>query len=258
MNVLRFESEAAWAAGVATFWRDRLVTNPRLRICLPTGLTPSPVYAEMVRSVRAGQASFARASGFALDEYGDLAPDDAGRTRQMLRQHLIGQVDLPPDAAHFLDTDDPDIEDQCRRYDGAIGGGFDLVILGLGLNGHLGMNEPGSAADSPTRRVDLHESTIAASARYLTHRNLPRWGITVGLKPILASKEVWLLATGASKAAIIHRTITGEVGESVPATLLQRHPNCSVFVDAAAGALLIRDPGPGMQDPRAGSRAGHG
>jgi glucosamine-6-phosphate deaminase len=242
MNVLRFDSGAAWAAAVATFWRDRLLTNPQLRICLPTGLTPVPVYAEMVRSVRAGQTSFSRASAFALDEYGELAPDDLGRKRQMLSHHLIDHVDLPTHAAHFLDPDLPDTELQCRRYDEAIGDGFDLVILGIGLNGHLGMNEPGSPADSRTRRVDLHASTIAASARYLSHRNLPRWGITVGLKPILASKEIWLLGTGASKAAIIHRTVTGEVGENVPASLLRRHPNCSVFVDADAGGLLMQDP----------------
>jgi glucosamine-6-phosphate deaminase len=238
MNVLRFDSGPAWASAVATFWRDRLLTNPQLRICLPTGLTPVPVYAEMVRSVRAGQASFGRASAFALDEYGELAPDDPGRTRQMLLHHLIGKVDLPEHAAHFLDTDLPDIARQCRRYDAAIGDGFDLVILGIGLNGHLGMNEPGSAVDTGTRRVDLHASTIAASARYLSHGNLPRWGLTVGLKPILASKEVWLLGTGASKAAIIQRTVTGDVGEDIPASLLRRHPNCSLFVDAEAGAVL--------------------
>jgi glucosamine-6-phosphate deaminase len=235
MNLLRFDSEPAWVAGVSTFWRDRLRTNPRLRICLPTGLTPTPVYAEMVRSVHDGQVSFARVATFALDEYGGLAPDDPGRTRQMLTDHLIGHIDLPEGAAHFLDTDVADIDEHCRRYDAAIGEGFDLVILGIGLNGHLGMNEPGSATDSRTRRVDLHDSTIAAAARYLSHGNLPRWGITVGLKHILASKEVWLLATGASKAAIVRRTVEGEISEAVPASLLRTHPRCSLFVDHAAG-----------------------
>jgi glucosamine-6-phosphate deaminase len=237
MNVFRFDSESAWAQGVATFWRDRLRTNPRLTICLPTGLTPNPIYAEMVQSVRTGQSSFAQVSIFALDEYGDLAPDDPGRTRNMLRDRLIGHVDLPHDAFRFLDTLVSDIDEECRRYDAASGGRFDLVLLGIGLNGHLGMNEPGSAADSPTRRVELHETTIAASARYLKHRNLPRWGVTVGLKPILASREIWLLASGSTKARIIHRTIAGEIGEENPASLLRGHANCSVFVDAAASAL---------------------
>lgn len=238
MNVLRFDSESAWVQGVSTFWRDRLRTNPHLTICLPTGLTPTPIYADMVRSVRAGQASFAQASIYALDEYGDLAPDDPGRTRNMLLEHLIGHVDLPTDAFRFLDPGIPDIEQQCERYDAAIGHSFDLVLLGIGRNGHLGMNEPGSSADSPTRRVELHDTTIASSARYLKHGNLPRWGITVGLKPILASKEIWLLASGPAKADVIQRTIAGEISEDVPASLLRRHSNCSVFVDAEAGRLL--------------------
>lgn len=238
MNVLRFDSESAWVHGVSTFWRDRLRLNPQLTICLPTGITPAPIYAEMVRSVRAGQASFAQASIHALDEYGELAPDDPGRTKNMLLDHLVAQVDLPRDAFCFLDPDDPEVDQQCGRYTEAIGHRFDLVLLGIGLNGHLGMNEPGSSPDSPTRRVDLHEATIAASARYLTHGNLPRWGITVGMKPILASKEIWLLASGATKADIIKRAIADEISEDVPASLLRRHSNCSVFVDAAAGMRL--------------------
>lgn len=238
MNLLRFDSEAAWVSGVATFWRDRLRTNPQLKMCLPSGLTPNPIYAEMVRSAAAGDATFARTSVFALDEFGDLAPDDPGRTKHALTRHLIGSVDLPADACHFLDPDAPDIEQHCRQYDVAIGDGFDLVLLGIGPNGHLGMNEPGSSTRSRTRRVELHDTTIASSARYFSHQNVPRWGVTVGLEPLLASKEVWLLASGPHKAPIVQRVVRGEIDESVPASLLRRHANCSLFVDSEAGALL--------------------
>jgi glucosamine-6-phosphate deaminase len=100
------------------------------------------------------------------------------------------------------------------------------------------MNEPGSPVDSSTRRVELHSATIQSSARYFTHQNLPQWGLTVGLKTILASKEVWLLANGAGKAGIIQQTIRGDISSSNPASLLRRHPDCSLFVDADAGALL--------------------
>ena len=238
MNLLRFDSAAAWAGGVATFWRDRLRANPQLRICLPSGLTPNPVYAEMVRSTAAGEVSFARASVFVLDEFAGVPPGDPGRARNALLHHLIGAIDLPAGAFHALDTDAPDIDEECRRYDRAIGGGFDLVLLGIGLNGHLGMNEPGSPAASRTRRVELHETTIASSARYFSHQNVPRAGLTVGLQPILASTEVWLLASGPAKAEIARRVVTGTIDESVPASLLRRHPNCSLFVDAEAAALL--------------------
>jgi glucosamine-6-phosphate deaminase len=138
----------------------------------------------------------------------------------------------------FLNPEAPDLEAACRNYEAAIGHGFDLVLLGVGLNGHLGLNEPGSAPDSLTRRVELHPASVKASAQYLAHPGLPTWGLTVGMKQLLASKEVWLLATGAAKAPIMQRVVKGPPDVSVPATLLQQHPNCFVFLDAEAGRGL--------------------
>ena len=238
MNVLRFDSERAWVDAVCSLWRDRLRTKPELSLCLPTGTTPERIYAEMARSTRAGQASFARARVFALDEFGGLAPDDPGRTRHTLQRNLIDAIDLPWGAFHFLDPDTADLSRHVREYDGAIGDRFDLAVLGVGRNGHLGMNEPGSPLDGRTRRVELEASTIQSSARYFAHQNLPRWGVTVGLASILASSEVWLLANGGTKAEIIRRTLRAEITPSNPASLLRNHPNCWMFVDAEAGALL--------------------
>ena len=129
--------------------------------------------------------------------------------------------------------------------------------LGIGLNGHLGMNEPGSPVDSSTRRVELQGTTTQSSARYFAHQNLPHWGLTVGLKTILASKEVWVLANGAAKAGITEQTVRGDISSSNPASLLRRHPNCSLFVDADAGALLDSPPlyaQSGLLTRRAGAR----
>ena len=238
MNLLRFDSRAAWIEGVASFWRDRLRRNPAQKICLPTGTTPSPVYDEMVRSVRAGDASLASARIFALDEFGGLDPDDPGLSKNTLPRLLLDAAGVSRDAFFTLDVWAPDLDRVCREYDERSEGSFDLVLLGIGLNGHLGMNEPGSPADSPTRRVDLHAATIQSAARYFAHQNLPRWGLTVGLRPILASREVWILATGSGKANIIRQTVHADVGEEIPVTLLRYHPNCSLFVDREAGALL--------------------
>ena len=238
MNLLRFDSEDAWVAGVASLWRDRLQTNPRLRMCLPSGNTPIRLYAAMAESVKRGLVSFRKAEIFALDDYGGLAPDDEGKCVNILRRFLIDHIDLPKEQFHFIATDAPDLERVCRDYDRLIGDGLDLTVLGIGLNGHLGLNEPGSAPDSTTRRVKMHASSIGASADYLKHSNRPTWGVTVGLKHLLASKEIWLLASGAKKADIIRRAVKGDVTTEVPATLLQKHPNCFLSVDAEAGALL--------------------
>ena len=238
MNLLQFDSEPSWVAGVTTYWRDRLHVNPASRHCLASGHTPIPIYREMVCAAQRGLVSFQQTTVFALDEFGELAPDDAGKCSNMLRRDLVGPVGLPETNFHELHADVPDLDEQCRAYDRAIGHGFDIVLLGIGVNGHLGMNEPGSAIDSPTRRTDLHPSTIAASARYLTHQRLPRWGLTVGMKQFFASKEVWLVAIGSAKAKIIQSIVQGEISEQVPASLMRQHPNCTLFIDAAAGALL--------------------
>ena len=154
------------------------------------------------RSARAGLVSFERARVFALDEFGELAADDPGRTRHTLQHQLLDASGLPPSAFRFLD---PDVTDTRQ----------------------------------PPRRVDLHDTTVQSSARYFAHQNLPRWGLTVGLKALLASKEVWLLANGPAKAGIIRTTVRGEIDPSNPASLLRTHPNCSLFVDLDAGGRLL-------------------
>jgi glucosamine-6-phosphate deaminase len=238
VNVLQFDSKAAWVHGVASMWRDRLATKPELRICLPSGTTPVEIYAEMARSVRHRLTSFAKATVFALDEFGGLATDDPGRTSLTLQRQLVDVVGLPTGAFRSLDPDAADLVQHCADYDHAIGTGFDLILLGIGQNGHLGMNEPGSSPNRTTHRADLHATTIQSSARYFAHDNLPQWGLTVGLKTILESAEVWLLATGSSKSAIIQRTVHGNIGPDNPASLLRQHPQCSLFVDESAGAAL--------------------
>lgn len=240
MNLLKFKSEDCWANAVAVFWRERLRQNPRLRLCLPSGHTPARIYEAMGRLVAKTLTSFREAEIFALDDYGGLAAEDPGRCRNMLQNQLLGRIDLPIKRFHHLDTEAPDLDKVCRDYDGLIeaGGGFDLTLLGIGLNGHLGLNEPGSSAESRTRRVEMHPATIKSSARYLAHSNLPSWGVSVGLKQLLASREIWLLACGSSKAEIVRAAMHGEVNEQVPASVLRSHPNTWLFVDAEAGALL--------------------
>lgn len=238
MNILRFDSETAWVNAVASLWRDRLRANPRLRMCLPSGNTPNMIYAAIAESVKAGQVSFRDAEIFALDDFGGLAPDDPGKCANMLRRYLVDHIDLPGERFHIINTDERDLDQICRDYDALIGQGLDLTLLGVGLNGHLGLNEPGSPPDCPTRRVQLAESTINSSAAYLTHSNLPTWGVGVGLKRLLGSKEVWLLANGAKKAHTIQRTVKGEIAIDVPASLLRNHSNAWLIVDAGAGGLL--------------------
>jgi glucosamine-6-phosphate deaminase len=227
----------AWADLVAARVLARLAAHPALRLCLPTGLTPVPVYDRLAAAVTAGTASFAGAEVFLLDEFGGVSPDDPGRCDRMLEHALLSRIDLPASRFHRFALDG-DIAAECRRYDALVGTGCDLTLLGIGTNGHLGMNEPGSAPDAPTRRVELAPSTIAASARYFGRdTNLPTWGVTMGLGTLARSREIWILASGAGKAPIVRETIDGPVSPAIPSTFLRRHPATTLIADADAASL---------------------
>jgi len=239
VKLMQLPDTQAWAEAIAQAWCARLNAQPALHMCLPAGHTPTPVYAQMTRAVAGGRVSFHRATAFLLDEYGGLRKDDPGRCANMLRTQLLDGIDLPAQQFVGLDADAADLDALCRAHDQQLAQRpLDLAILGIGTNGHLGMNEPGTAADSLTRRVALHASTVAASGRYLTHAHLPTWGVTIGMKALLEAREVWLLATGEHKAAVIEHTLHGEISSAVPASLLRTHPNCVVWLDAEAASRL--------------------
>ena len=233
-----FESIETWAQHLARLWVEQLQARPDMRICLATGNTPVPACEAMVRTCQAGEASFREATIFALDEYGELAPDDSGRCANMIRRCLLDHVDLPAENFYELATEEENLDQVCADYDAAIGEGFDLAILGIGLNGHLGMNEPGTSVEATTHRVELHPASIQSAAGYMDGGEPPRWGITVGMKHLLAAKEVWLLATGQAKAEIVAQVARGKPTTDIPASLLRDHPECTLFLDEEAAAML--------------------
>jgi glucosamine-6-phosphate deaminase len=237
MKVVRAGTTDEWVADVADRFVERLRTRPGLRVCLPTGLTPVRIYERVAEAVERGEATFRSAEVMLLDEFGGVAPDDPGRCDQMLRRFLLDHVDLPPDRFHGFDLE-RDVEQVCRDMEALVGAGVDLTLLGIGTNGHIGMNEPGSTADSLTRRVTLAPETVASSARYFTHDCLPTWGVTMGLGTIGRSREVWLLASGAAKAEIVRATLEGPATPEVPASLLRNHPRAVFVVDDDAASRL--------------------
>jgi len=223
-----------WAGRVADEWMSRLRADPTLRMCLPTGGTPKQLYREM--AARAPDLS--RAEVFILDEFVGLPPGNPARCDVMLQRDFMGLLDRPP----VLDALDPaadDLEAEALRYETIVtSGGLDLILLGLGLNGHVALNEPGSHPAERVRVVDLHPATV----RYVTEASgIPaQQGLTLGLANILESREVWLLVTGAAKAGMLAEVVEGSIGPDVPATYLRSHDNLVVFADEPAAGLLQR------------------
>jgi glucosamine-6-phosphate deaminase len=227
-----------WAAAVASRLADRLRERPGLRVCLPTGDTPTPVYAELLAAERRGDVSFAAATVVLLDEWAGLPPGDPARCDVRLRRELIDPLTAPP-AFVPIDVDGPDDDAAALAHDAAARG-LDLAVLGLGMNGHVGFNEPGSRPDDPSRLVRLAVSSReAATARYGAS-SVPTAGITVGLARLLEAGECWLLVTGERKAQVLRRALDEPEGPDCPASHLRRHPRLTVFADEAAASLLQR------------------
>lgn len=221
-----------WADQVAKRWISHMSHHPDSRICLPTGETPRPVY---TRS--ASQVDLSEATIFLLDEF-DLPLGSAARCDSMLKRDLLGSLTKPPGTFHQLDATAADPETECARFDALVSdGGLRMTLLGLGGNGHLGLNEPGTRADSPTRPVRLTPTTTQAAARYDADAR-PVGGMTLGMQRILGSDEIWLLVTGSHKAAILGEMMNGPITPNLPASYLRNHRNTTVFADSSAAAGL--------------------
>ncbi|MEA3502926.1 MAG: glucosamine-6-phosphate deaminase [Actinomycetota bacterium] len=231
LRLVTFDDDQ-WAERVTQRWFAFIEEHPASRLCLPTGETPRPVYARSARVI-----DFSNTTVFLLDEF-DLPPGDPARCDEMIHRDFLDLLPRPPARVQRLDFATASLAEECRRIEDLIDdGGLDLTILGLGTNGHLGLNEPGSLPDSPTRVIEVAPSTAAGAHRYGTVE-LPTRGMTIGLRPILDSKEIWLLVTGSGKAGILERVMNGPIAPDVPASFLRDHPNVVVFADRAANSGL--------------------
>jgi glucosamine-6-phosphate deaminase len=221
-----------------------MIRCPSLRLGLAAGTTPLGLYQELVHRHRAGQLDCSRVVVFSLDEYLGLPPEHVASFHAFFHRHLLDQANFDPGHVHLMKgapQDDPAA--YCADYEQAIrdAGGIDLQILGLGLNGHLGFNEPGSGLAVRTRTVLLSDETrtaLKAGAGY--HEDLPDSAMTLGLGTIREARTLLLLASGTDKAAPLAQALEGPVTASLPASVLQCHPNALVLCDEEAAAMLVR------------------
>jgi glucosamine-6-phosphate deaminase len=223
---------------------EAIAANPRLKLGLSAGRTSIRAYGELVRRFHEkGGFSFRHITAFGTDEYVGLPAEDHRSTRYLMNFHLFRQVDIPREQTFVPRGDAQNLEAECKAWDMLIEarGGLDLVVLGLGHNGHIGLNEPGSSPKSRMRVVELTSSTLAALSDGSRFRNIddtPTNAITMGLATILEAKQVLLIATGLGKAEALHRMVEGRSGPSVPASLLLSHPRLSIFADADSASRL--------------------
>jgi len=244
LTIRRFVSAAHAARALAVDVAERLAHTPRLTIGLPTGRTPVPFYRELVRLYDQGRIDFSRASTFNIDEFLGLAGSDSRSYRAFMERHLFSKVNLAPGRVNFLNGVARDPEAECARFEWRIArsGGLDLVILGLGTNGHIGFNEPGDSLVSRTHVARLSPTTRLANATWFGERRdrVPRRALSMGMATILRARRIVLLATGRSKAAAVRRLVHGPLTSRVPASFLQVHPSAEVWVDEMASGEIGR------------------
>jgi glucosamine-6-phosphate deaminase len=240
MEIEVLASPEAVAARAAAIVADLLRARPGAVLGLPAGNTPRPVYAELVRRHREDGLSFAGATAFSLDEYVGLPPDHPATFRRQLDDGLFRHVDLSAARTHAPDGGAADLDGESARYEQAIAraGGFDLVLLGIGGNGHIAFNEPGSPATSRTRVVALAPETRAGARAGFADGRAPERAVTVGVATILDARRCLLLACGAAKAEAVARALGAPPTPLVPASALQAHPRTTALLDQAAAALL--------------------
>ena len=222
-----------------------LDSSPGAVLGLATGSSPLATYRELIRRHRDGEVSFARARAFLLDEYVGLAAGHPQRYRNVVRDELAAHVDFADGAVAGPDGLADDLPGACAAYEAAIAaaGGVDLQLLGIGSDGHIAFNEPGSSLSSRTRVKTLTAQTRADNARFFASEGeVPRHVLTQGLGTIRDARHCLLVAAGESKAAAVAAMVEGPVSAVCPGSVLQLHPHATVLLDeAAAGRLRLAD-----------------
>jgi glucosamine-6-phosphate deaminase len=233
------------AQRIAQIIREQTAAGRNPVLGLATGSTPIGIYRELIRLHREEDLDFSRVSTFNLDEYYPMDRGSIHSYHRFMWENLFEHVNIAPENVYVPRGDIPrdQVERHCRAYEEAIAraGGIDFQILGIGQTGHIGFNEPGSSLHSRTRLVALDTITRrTAAADFFGEENVPAEAITMGVATIMDAREVVLIATGEHKAAVIQRSIEGDITPDIAATYLQQHRNASFFLDGAAAAELTR------------------
>jgi glucosamine-6-phosphate deaminase len=241
VTIVAEEEFAGRAAGIIC---AAVLEQPAAVIGLPSGSTPLGLYDELARRVVEGDADFSRVTVFAIDELHGVPADYPATNASYFRERLTTRVRLG--AFHLLSSETEEPEADCERFGHLLdeAGGLDLVVLGIGRNGHIAFNEPGSAFASRARRLALTETSRRMYVPYFDSlEEAPAFGLTLGIADLLAARKALLIANGPEKATPVAQALEGPVTEALPASALQRHPALTVLLDRDAASELRAKPG---------------
>lgn len=239
MNIIVTTREEA-AKLAAEQYAALLEAKPNAVFGFATGSTPLSLYAELARAYQRGELSFAKAISFNLDEYIGLDESNPQSYRYFMNRNLFSKIDIRLENTH-VPSGRIASNDQADAYEAQIqaAGGIDLQLLGIGQNGHIGFNEPGTPFGSTTHLVHLSDSTRKANARFFPSiEEVPTDAVSMGIKTVMNARAILLFGQGTAKADIIRAAVSGPVTEAVPASILQLHPNVTLYLDSEAAKYL--------------------
>lgn len=229
---IQVEDYAEMSKLAASIFEKQLWQKPNSVLGLSTGGSPVGFYETLVKRYEQENFSFAHAKTFNLDEYIGIEPTHPTSYASYMNEHLFSHIDLPNTQHHLPNGLTENLQIECKRYEQAIAdsGGIDLQLLGIGVNGHIGFNEPGTSFHSKTHVVDLAEETREENAKYFPSKeDVPRQAITMGIETIIQAKKIVLLAFGEHKTEAIERLKNEGISEDFPASILKEHPHVTVI-----------------------------
>jgi glucosamine-6-phosphate deaminase len=241
MKIIKTKDYEQMSRVTANILSAQVIMKPKCILGLATGSTPIGAYQQLIAWYQKGDIDFSEVTSVNLDEYKGLSPENDQSYRYFMNTNLFDHINIKKENTYVPDGLEPDADKACSRYNQIIAdlGGIDLQLLGLGNNGHIGFNEPGSAFEKETHCVDLTQSTINANARFFSSLSeVPRQAYTMGIKTIMQAKKIVVAVSGAGKASIVKEAFFGPITPQVPASVLQLHNDVTLVGDAAALAQI--------------------
>lgn len=240
MKIVQAESLQEASTIVAGMILERVLSHPDSVLGLATGKTMEPVYEALVKEAKEKEISFSQCRFFMLDEYIGISPDHKSSFRTYIQERVLKPLGIQKEQITFPPANAVDIEYAAKEYEEAIrsAGGIDLQLLGIGRNGHIGFNEPGSAKNSRTRVVELTQSTMEANKSEFPGEKMPTSALSMGIGTILEAKNLLMLATGESKAEVIKFILNHHDDVNCPATFLKDHSHFTLVLDPAGASKI--------------------
>lgn len=235
MKIINTKDYGEMSRKAANIISAQIILHPHSVLGLATGSSPIGTYEQLVEWYNKGDIDFSGITTINLDEYYGLDGANKQSYRYFMNHYLFSRVNINMGKTHLPNGKAMDIDVECKRYDKLISslGGIDLQLLGIGLNGHIGFNEPSGAFEQTTHCVELKQSTIQANLKFFQNIDeVPKRAITMGIKSIMQAKKIILIVNGTEKKEILHKALYGPVTPAVPASILQMHPDLTVVINS--------------------------